>query len=193
MDTSYEDVGRIPKTAAFVSPGGLASFLAPRLICLCAQLSSIALYVIAVTAAILRGFVRWHYGQLRLLDDGFVCFAVACLTASFGLWMTYISDVYVTEALVYEPFKYPWLFTNILEIAVEIQLFSAVYVVISLTGIFAIKFSFLCFFRHLIDRLHGLQIYWRCIACYTTAVWIISICLAPTSCPFYDSRAGTSS
>lgn len=134
--------------------------------------------------------MRWHYGQLRLLDDGSVLFAVVCLTASFGLLLNYIDAIYITEALIYAPFKYLGSFTNILEIAVDIQIFSTVYVVISLTGIFAIKFSFLCFFRQLIDRVHGLQTYWRCIAFYTTVVWIISICIVPIGCPYYDSRAG---
>ena len=148
------------------------------------------LYVIAVVAAALRGFVRWHYGQLRPLDDGFVLLAVACLTGSFALWMTYMEKVYIGEALIYEPFKYLGSFTDILDIVIELQVFSTVFVVISLTGIYAIKFSFLCFFRQLIDRIHGLQMYWRCTLVYTAVVWIISICIVPASCPYFDSRAG---
>ena len=188
MDNSYENVGRIPYKAAYVR--FLKSVCDRRNAHILSQVSTIILYTFAVIATLLRGFVRWHYNQLRLIDDGFVVFSVACMTASFGLWITYVHEVYITEALIYSPFTVLGSLSNVVQVAVDIQIFSTAYIVLSVTGIFAIKFSFLFFFRNLVDRIHKLQIYWRCIAIYTAIVWVVSICISPVACPFYDARAG---
>ena len=114
------------------------------------------------------------------------------MTASFGLWITYLHEIYITEALIYSPNPFDLLASigNVVQVAIDIQIFSTAYIVLSVTGIFAIKFSFLFFFRNLVDRIHTLHIYWRCIAIYTAIVWVVSICISPVACPFYDARAG---
>ena len=145
--------------------------------------------MLAVLVASFRTFVRWRYGKLSWLDDGFLAFAVVLLTVSMGLWFAMMDNLYKTEALIYDPLGSILLFNNIVQIAIDVQTYTSVYIAISITGIFAIKFSFLFFFRSLISRLRPLVIYWRVAVTYTALAWAISVGISFLACPYFDSRA----
>ena len=136
-----------------------------------------------------RTFVRWRYRKLSWLDDGFLAFAVVLLVVSLGLWFAMLDNLYKTEALIYDPLGSLVLFNNIVQIAIDVQTYTSVYIAISITGIFAIKFSFLFFFRSLISRLRPMVIYWRIAVAYTALAWAISVAISFVACPYFDSRA----
>ena len=106
-----------------------------------------------------------------------------------GLWFAMMDNLYKTEALIYDPLGSILLFNNIIQIAIDVQTYTSVYIAISITGIFAIKFSFLFFFRSLISRLRPMVIYWRVAVTYTALAWAISVGISFVACPYFDSRA----
>jgi hypothetical protein len=106
------------------------------------------------------------------------------------MWLSRLDDFYITEALIYNPFASGVNLGDAFNIAIRVQVWTTAYIIISLTGIFAIKFSFLFFFRSLIDRVYKLKIYWRFIAIYTALTWAISCGVSVIACPYFDERAG---
>ena len=55
--------------------------------------------------------------------------------------------------------------------------------------IFSVKFSYLAFFRHLIDRQRALIVYWRVIVVMTTLAFILNVCGPFISCSEFGNRA----
>lgn len=147
------------------------------------------MFILALAVACFRTFVRWHYRKLAWLDDGFLALAVVLMIVSLGLWFAMMDNLYKTEALIYDPFGSAVQFGDIVEIAIDVQIYSTAYIAITLTGIFAIKFSFLFFFRSLINRLRPMVMYWRVVVGYTAVSWAISLGISFLACPYYDSRA----
>lgn len=66
---------------------------------------------------------------------------------------------------------------------------SDTYYVMTWTTIFAVKFSFLFFFRVLIRRVHAVTLYWQIVSVVTVLVWVYCIAGAFIICPYFDAKA----
>ena len=127
-------------------------------------------YVTAISAATWRTVIRVRLGQRLEIDDGLLFLAFICLTASTVLLYITISDIYLLEHLVTDPAsalshndslrKIDWLRDIVIA-----------YEVLSQSAMFAIRFSFLSFFRRLIDRLGRIIYYWRVTVFVTAAIF----------------------
>ena len=63
------------------------------------------------------------------------------------------------------------------------------FLVLTYNVIFAVKFSFLFFFRGLIRRVRTMGVYWWIIATFTAAVWAFGVVGVFASCPYFDFRS----
>lgn len=143
--------GKIPQTASMVTTG--------------------VFYALAISAAISRTVIRVRLGQGLEIDDGLLFLACIFITSSTVLLYISMSDVYVVENLVTHPASastyhgsrksYDW-FRDML-VAHEFMCQSA---------LFAIRLSFLFFFRRLIDRLGRIIYYWRVTVFVTAAIFL---------------------
>ena len=114
--------------------------------------------------------IRVHLGQGLEKDDGLLFLACIFITSSTVLLYISMSDVYVIEylmthlasALTYDDSskRFEW-FRNMV-IAHEVM---------SQSAMFAIRLSYLLFFRRLIDRLGRIIYYWRVTVFVTAAIY----------------------
>ena len=63
------------------------------------------------------------------------------------------------------------------------------YIPITWLSIFLAKFSYLWFFRQLVDRIRPLVIYWRVVMVLTSAVGVLCFLQAFIACPHVDGSA----
>lgn len=119
-----------------------------------AKTASIILFTISVLTTIARTVIRLRYHKRLFIDDAFLFAAVVCLCASMSLLIRSTSDMYMIEALV---MKSPTVEMPPDPIAQWILLnkLNAAYSVLTWTTLVAVKFSFLSFFRRLINGLPG--------------------------------------
>ena len=149
----------------------------------------ISLYILAVIAAGFRTTIRLRCNKLQWLDDGFISLAILFMTVSFGVFLGFLNDVYKVESLIYDPYSASNSLSDLIVVAKRVQLYTVVYIITSISGIFAVKFSFLFFFRNILSRIRPLVIYWRCIATFTAIAWAFSIGFSVYGCPYVDERA----
>ena len=57
-------------------------------------------------------------------------------------------------------------------------------------AVYFVKFAFLCFFRPLIDRLHGMIAYWRVVIGICIVAFVFGICSPFVECPYFGTSAG---
>ncbi|KAI9833649.1 MAG: hypothetical protein M1826_006739 [Phylliscum demangeonii] len=140
------------------------------------------LFGLAMLAAAARFVVRLRLQRRLLLEDIILLFACALLVAGSGLLYKSMQMLYVTEDLVLNPqtalFRLP---LNYFETMVYYQKTVWAYLVLSSTAIFAVKFTFLSFFRALVDRQQKMLRYWRVVVVITVLSWG-----ACASYPFWD-------
>ena len=126
-------------------------------------------YVLAISAATWRTVIRVRLGQGLEIDDGLLLLACICITASTVLLYITISDFYVLEHLVTDPaFALSHDDSVILD---WLRRMGVAYEILSQSAMFAIRLSFLSFFRRLIDRLGGIIYYWRVTVFVTAAIF----------------------
>lgn len=65
---------------------------------------------------------------------------------------------------------------------------SDAYLVLTYTSIFAVKFSFLFFFRVLVRRVHKMVVYWWIVVAVTAVAWIVCVISIFLSCLYFDER-----
>lgn len=184
--------GRIPKPNFLVTnppgnnfPLSLTSYKA----------ASIALFVISILVALARTAIRLRYQRRLFVDDAILLVAIVCLCAAMTLLLVFTSSLYQLEAFVTGSSA----ITNPDELAkIELQMeqpfikylkLSDTYYVMTWTTIFAVKFSFLFFFRVLIRRVRAITLYWQIVSVITVLVWVYCIAGAFIICPYFDIRA----
>jgi hypothetical protein len=72
---------------------------------------------------------------------------------------------------------------DIMQQIVFFQKINWAYLALSWASIFAIKFGFLSFFRHLVDRIPFMYNYWRGVVVFTGLVFAFTVCDAFIACP----------
>lgn len=140
---------------------------------------------VAVLVAIARVAIRAKLNRRIYVDDGLFFFAVVTLVA--GTIMTYIDIPYIylqqnVQSGAREP---PAHFVQQLIHSVKIQ--DAAVVLLSST-IFAVKLSFMAFFRSLIRRLRKLEIWWWCVLFIVVPSSVMLVISNFITCGYFDER-----
>lgn len=115
------------------------------------------------------------------------------MTIGLALFFAMLDDLYLAEALIYDTIDAIENidFNSITQIAIRVQIYTTSYNIICISGIFAIKFSFLFFFRNILSRIRPLTIWWRCVTVYVAVAWAFSVGFSVYGCPYVDERAST--
>ncbi|KAL2042823.1 hypothetical protein N7G274_004583 [Stereocaulon virgatum] len=167
--SSIYDHGRVPKDA----------YLA----------SSVALFVIAILAAIARTILRIHYQNRLFIDDGFLLLAVLFAVVCMGLLPQFLDATYLLQAHLEARVPPGTTEEQVNAATLRFHLYSDVLNSLSFTIVFAIKFSFLSFFKQLIRRIRKLEIYWWYVVGVTAVTWIAGFVGIYASCSYFDERA----
>lgn len=114
-------------------------------------------------------------------------FAILLASVCLGLLVNFVDPMYLLQASN-EGRLNPGL--SEIEVAtLKWHRLSNIFVVFSWNIEFAIKFSYLLFFKVLIHRIHAMEVYWRYVVTVTTITWLGGTVGVLASCPYYDDRA----
>ena len=116
-------------------------------------------------AAAARAIIRIHQLKIVHADDYFCLVATAALIAGAGLFYAFIGILYTVHAISEGKTIPPPNFVQEIEHAASQAQIAEL---LCWTTIFSIKFSFLFYFRALVNRLHKMEVWWW----FTFAVFI---------------------
>ena len=142
--------------------------------------------MVTVTA---RTAIRLSQQRRLFADDGFLLVAVVFLVASMAVLWHQLDEMYVAEALVTNTATFVVITGNWMDQLFWFLKISDAFLVLSWTSVMAVKFSFLFFFRNLIDRVRGMKRYWYVVLAISTAVWIFGCGAVFAPCPYFDLRS----
>ena len=149
------------------------------------QVSIGVLLGIAAVVAGGRVFTRFYNPRSFAVDDGFFCLAIITLIAGTTVLYLDVPYLYLQENVEAGLRAPPADFVS--QLIHDEKLQNAATTLLG-TTIMSVKFSFLFFFRHLIQRQKKLLIWWWCIFAFlipTAAIVIFSDFIA---CPYSDAR-----
>lgn len=108
-----------------------------------------------------------------------------------GLLYAFADSLFLEEALTTSPSSVilPPDFLNQL---FRFHKLSDAYLVLTYTSIFAVKFSFLFFFRVLVRRMHKMIVYWWIVVAVTTVAWAVCVISIFLPCTYFDERSSQS-
>ncbi len=142
------------------------------------------LYGTAILAASMRTVLRTYFHRRLSLDDAFLLFACATLTAAVPILYIAIGPMYLVQELGNGgPNPQIHLY----------QVLRLTHRALVWTAIFSVKFSFLSFFRQIVDRVQSLTLHWKIVGMMNIVAYIIAcvtcVCFSITACPRTDAAA----
>ena len=155
------------------------------------QGASGALFALAIIGAAALTSIRFRPVPRITLDDSLLFFACICLAASTGLLFELIPQAYVLQKLdlgYLDQMPFP-----VKDLPGELSHMMRIlgaYTFLSWAVIYASKFSYLVFFRALVDRLWRMVIYWRVVVVITLLLGGVSLCETFLACPHVDAASG---
>lgn len=156
------------------------------------QVVSGALFAIAIITASSRVFIRRRLLIQRFqIDDWLLLLACICLTSETILLFITIPHLYFVQNLGKSPSL--GVSISIERILEEIKWFQrgdCAFLVVTWMAIFFVKFSFLFFFRRMIDRLRKIVIYWKVIVVANLFIFVFSVLEGFLVCPKSGLEAG---
>ncbi|KAI9829711.1 MAG: hypothetical protein M1826_005454 [Phylliscum demangeonii] len=161
------DVDRIPETAFKAVTGIMAG--------------------LAIIAAVMRTVHRLHSHHRLFVDDLFLLIACIFLAAGTIVLYTVTTDLYLSYST--------WLrflardFPEVLKRGVSLQKRIFASVSMAWTTIYAVKLSFLFFFRGLVARIRYMTVYWRVVLGATIVAFGLCVCESAIECPHFDAES----
>lgn len=141
---------------------------------------------ICLLAVTFRIAIRIKLRRRLSLDDYFLLFGLACLSSATGLAFRLMRTLFLSEVLEADhPVDYVFTVQDILEFkAAMVTIFSLV--ILSWTATYAVKFSFLALFRHLISRLSKkITVYHWIVTGFTLLSWAYVVVTPFILCPVF--------
>ena len=112
-----------------------------------------------------------------------------------GLYLSLTDTLYMLEAIIFQG-QLPSNFTlqGIEKTVSRAHDLETIALELSWTSIFAVKFSFLFFFKTLVNRVRPMTILWQIVVGATTVAWLVGCLCAVMECPYFgkDERMCTS-
>lgn len=131
------------------------------------QISCITMFSVASIATVTRTVLRLYFQKRLSIDDGFLVIAILLASVCMGLLVNFVDSMYLVQRSN-EGRIHP----DLSEIEVASKrwhLLSDIFVVLSWTIEYGVKFSYLFLFKILIRRIHAMEVYWRCKQSFKTA------------------------
>lgn len=141
---------------------------------------------VCLLAVAVRIAIRIKSRRQLSLDDYFLLFGLTCLSGAAGLAFKLMRILFLTEILETDhPVDYVFTVQDILDFKVAMAIVSSL-VVLSWTATYAVKFSFLALFRHLIRRLSKkITVYYWIIVGFTLLSWAYMVVEPFILCPVF--------
>lgn len=165
---SYQNVGRISKDAFVVSMGVL-----------------LGLNIVAVAS---RFYIKRRLVEQFAADDVCILLTLAGLIIALVLlWVTYIDDMYLVQALLLNELPIADIPLDIVQRSYHFTKWNAIMLAMTWFSIMFTKFSFLFVFRRLVDRLRFWKIYWWCITGFCAVFLLYGSSQYGWICPYWNS------
>ena len=142
------------------------------------------MFGLAIVAFSIRGYIRIRIHQKVQVEDFILLFAVVCLCAVTGLVYATLPAMYALIQLVFHGFENDLAFDLLGEIPSVSKKQNFAQNIWWLV-IFSVKIAFLFFFRRLISRLRGLNIWWWVATTLTILAGLVSIAASWLTCPYF--------
>ena len=146
------------------------------------------LFVAAMLATIGRLAIRYHYQRRLFADDYVLLFGCSSLIAAFTLTNVMFEDIYFDMSLILGPGELVLQESASADFVDRILIYQQLSFsteVMCWVTIFAVKMSFLLFFRQLLDRVKSLSTYWMLTVGIVVVSGIFCICSIFISCPHF--------
>ena len=118
-------------------------------------------------------------------------FGTACLITATGVLYSHFDTLYLGPALQADPSLILYLDGNEINQLVHGEIISVdTFYPLLWTCIFSVKFSFLAFFKQLVDAMHSLRLYYRITIIFTVLVWGYVVCTPFIICPYFGWSSG---
>ncbi|KKY17550.1 hypothetical protein UCDDS831_g06360 [Diplodia seriata] len=147
---------------------------------------------LAIITVAIRFIIRLQYMKRVLLDDYLLLFGAVCLVTSTAVLYWHTEQLYLLEALNTTPTKVMVAMDEVmplLESNMKIQTFVST----NWTAIFAVKFSFLVYFKVLISHISPrLKSYFWFVIAFTAVSWGFSVSMGFILCPYFGMEGGES-
>jgi hypothetical protein len=151
------------------------------------------LFALSIIAAIVRTTIRTRSQGRFLLDDYLLLFGYVTLTAGTTLLYIILDDVYWYMGLILNP-NSPSTFQafaapDFFDLVKSFQQLTFAFVALTWTTIFAVKLSFLLFFRQMVNRLRNVIIYWWIVVGVTLVSYCYCVAGIFIACPHFGLEA----
>ncbi|KAL8667763.1 MAG: hypothetical protein Q9168_007185 [Polycauliona sp. 1 TL-2023] len=140
---------------------------------------------IACTLAVGRTYIRIIQTRKVSIDDGFFYLSVAALIAGTVCCYYDIPYIYTPHNVDPATFQITPAFIAFVQRSLKFQALTCALLSVAL---FAVKLSFLTFFRDLLRRVRGLMVFWWCVLGFMVPVAVIFVCIIFIICPYFDER-----
>ena len=133
-----------------------------------------------------RLYVRIHLQKQLSIDDGLLIVAFCCLTIALSMiYSRAINGMFFVEALT-TSLSGAQLPTDPIKDANAFHKWATIILMLCWCAVTAVKFSFLFFFRKLIDRIPPLITYWWIVVFLNIALFGYEIAIQYETCPYYS-------
>lgn len=141
---------------------------------------------VCILAVAVRIAIRIKFRLRLFLDDYLLLFGLACLSGAAGLAFKLMRILFLTEILETDhPVDYVFTVQDILGFKIAMAVVSSL-VILSWTATYAVKFSFLVLFRHLIKRLSKrITTYYWIVVGFTSLSWAYVVVEPFILCPVF--------
>lgn len=140
-----------------------------------------------IVAAAFRIAFQIHNRRRLFLSDVFLIFACVCLCAGTVVLYHFEAMLYLEQALSKNPFSVsipPDFFSKVVRSLKYLYAYQA----IAWAAIFSVKFSFLCFFRPLVNHLTKPRKWWTCVTVFAALSWAFCTVDVFIICPHFDLK-----
>lgn len=150
-------------------------------------MSTSVLFAVCLVSVCARYYIRFAVQKEIALDDAFLAFGTACLTAAMVVLYFNMDDMYFTEAMTYAPTRLgrpPQ--PQDMDRVFQFRKLVTASLILTWVAMMAVKFSFLALFKRLIDRIHSLTMYWWVVVAFNLAVTGYGASVYVIACPHFS-------
>lgn len=106
-----------------------------------------------------------------------------------GLYLSFMDSLYMIEAIIFQSqIPSDLSFAAIEQTVSRAHVLETIALELSWTSIFAVKFSFLFFYKTLVSRIRPMTILWRVVVGVTAVAWVAGGLCVVMECPYFDVR-----
>jgi hypothetical protein len=147
---------------------------------------------IAMVSVLGRVVMRLRAWRRLGLDDYFLFAGAGCLTAGTVLLYKMVDQLYLFGAIQRDVSIISQVNSEELQDIIDHSAAKTMTIVaLTWTTMFAVKFSFLAFFRQLVANVDRIQYYYWGIVVFTVVAWVFFVGQAFILCPYFGAESST--